>query len=105
MSFILRSLTLYLAALTIGAVTMMFLVPVLAVQIFGTWMPWRAGPDMAIVFGYYCFIRGWLLWIAAGVTATLGFFMGHHPLRHAILMMPAWAPLCYVVIYMMLVAK
>lgn len=101
----LRTLVLYLLAANIGAGIMMFLVPVLAIQIFGAWMPWRAGPDMAFVFGYYCFIRGWLLWIAAGCAALCAFFMKHRPLHHAILTMPAWAPLCYVVLYMMLVAQ
>ncbi len=100
----LRTLVLYLLAANIGAFVMMAVVPWLAVTAFGAWMPWRAGSEMALVFGYYCFIRGWILWAAASAAALTAFLMTHRPLRHAILSVPAWAPLCYVIFYMAFVA-
>lgn len=105
MTSFLRTLVLYLLAVNIGAAVMMIVVPFLAVTVFGASMPWRLGPDMAIIFGYYAFIRGWLIWMAASLSALTAFLMTHRPLRYAMLSVPAWAPLCYVVIYMALVAQ
>ena len=104
MTFLLRSLVLYLVAANIGAAFMLFVVPWLAISAFGAWMPWHQGPMMAFIFGHYCFIRGWLVWLAAFITALLGFAMGHAPLRRAILLLPAWAPVVYIAAYMALVA-
>lgn len=104
MMYMLRHLPWYLGACFVGAVALYLFVPFFAVHVLADHMPWRHSMAHAEIFGHYAYIRAWMMWAAASFAAVFGFFMvSHAGLRRAILILPAWTPVLYVVIYLALV--
>jgi hypothetical protein len=93
----------YLASLLVGMVLIMVVLPLVA-RWFEPALFQQTGAGLTEaqhVFGYYAFIRTWLMWVAGAGAAlvTLGF---DHPrgLVWAILALPSVVPMIYAILYM-----
>ena len=100
----LKHLNIYLIAAVAGFVFGRYVMPFLAIDLLGDYMPWRQSFAHMLAFGHYAFIRPMLIWGAAMGAGLIGFLPLRcgRVLRGAILTLPLTAPVLYGVLYLIL---
>lgn len=94
MNYFLRACLWYMTAVLLGLAWVLVLVPYLSVDVLADYVP---AQDDAFVQAY--FIGSVVVFVAATLTALIGFFMTENrALRRATLTLPAWVPMLYAVI-------